>query len=486
MPDDQQEDRPSYDWLFTAGAGRRPEPQTDPDATQTFDPNATQTFDRNATQSEDGRDESNSDATRVIGASGSPGRSPAGSYDGNSARSWPPENPAGGRPSFGGTYTGARQPTSPEPRFAVPVQSRPARSRPARPRPAGQSTRQKGAAPQAAPPGGAQVRGASARSGSPRRSRNWWVRAVLALILVWLVFLVVVPVWAWSKVSKVNAEPAGHRPPGTAGATYLLVGSDSRAGLSKAQEGALGTGSAAGQRTDTIILLDVPANGPTLMVSIPRDSYVTIPGHGQNKINAAYSLGGPRLLVRTVEKATKVRVDNYIEVGFAGFVDVVDSVGGIQVCPKTSIVDRKAGHLHMHKGCQHIDGTTALGYSRSRAFPNGDITRALHQREVIGAVGSAAASWKTIVLPWRYFSLNSAAAKAVKVGKNVSPIAVVRFAWAMAHAGSSSTKRCVVPYSDLGASTSVGSVVLWDQHRAHKLFAAVRSGDTSTVHCAPH
>jgi LCP family protein required for cell wall assembly len=475
VPDDQQEDGPTYDWLFTAGAGRQPRPPMDPDATQAFDPKATEDLDRG-----DGVD---SDATRVFGST-APSGHPPGSPDADPTRSWPPQEPAKGRPSFGGTYSGTGQPTSSEPRFAVPVQSRPARSRPAQPRPAGQPTRQRGA--QQPPPPRAPVGGASARTRPPKRSRSWWVRAALALLLVWLVFLVAVPVWAWSKVSKVNAEPAGRRPPETAGATYLLVGSDSRAGLSKAQEGALGTGSAAGQRTDTIILLDVPANGPTLMVSIPRDSYVTIPGHGQNKINAAYSLGGPRLLVRTVEKATKVRVDNYIEVGFAGFVDVVDSVGGISVCPKTSIVDRKAGHLHMHKGCQHIDGTTALGYSRSRAFPNGDITRALHQREVIGAVGSAAASWKTIVLPWRYFSLNSAAAKAVKVGKNVSPIAVVRFAWAMAHAGSSSTKRCVVPYSDLGASTSVGSVVLWDEHRAHKLFAAVRSGDTSNVHCSPH
>jgi LCP family protein required for cell wall assembly len=313
----------------------------------------------------------------------------------------------------------------------------------------------------------------------------WWTRGAIALVLAWLVFLVAVPIWAWSSISKVNAVPGGKRPPDTAGTTYLLVGSDSRAGLTKAQEADLGTGSAAGQRTDTIILLDVPASGPTLLLSIPRDSFLHIPGHGENKINAAYSIGGPRLLVHTVEKATKVRIDNYVEIGFAGFVDVVDAVGGIQVCPKTPINDPKAGHLHMRKGCQHIDGHTALGYSRSRAFPNGDITRALHQREVIGAVGSAAASWKTVVLPWRYFNVNSAAAKTVQVGKDVGPIDLMRFAWAMAHVGGGNTKRCVVPYSNLGATTSAGSSVLWDQHRAHALFAAIRSGDTSSVHCAP-
>ncbi len=298
-------------------------------------------------------------------------------------------------------------------------------------------------------------------------------------------FLVTVPVWAWSTISKVDAQPTGPRPPDTAGTTYLLVGSDSRAGLTAAQEADLGTGSAAGQRTDTILLLDVPASGPTVLLSIPRDSYVDIPQHGQNKINAAYSLGGPDLLVHTIEKATKIRIDNYIEIGFAGFVDVVDAVGGIEVCPKTAINDPKAGHLQMHKGCQHVDGHTALSYSRSRAFPNGDITRALHQREVIGAVGSRAASWQTVVLPWRYFHLNSAAAQTVQVGQDVSPIDVLRFAWAMAHIGGKDTKRCVVPYSSLGTSTAVGSVVLWDEQKANALFSALRSGDTSAVRCAP-
>jgi LCP family protein required for cell wall assembly len=311
------------------------------------------------------------------------------------------------------------------------------------------------------------------------------VRGLLLLLLAWLIFLIAVPIWAWSTISKVDAEPAGRRPPDTAGTTYLLVGSDSRAGLTKAQKSDLGTGGAAGQRTDTIMLLDVPQSGPTLLLSIPRDSYVDIPGHGQNKINAAYSIGGPDLLVHTVEKATHVRVDNYVEIGFAGFVDVVDAVGGVTVCPKTSINDPKAGHLKMHKGCQHVDGHTALSYSRSRAFPNGDITRALHQREVIGAVGSQAASWKTVILPWRYFNLNKSAAQAVQVGQDVSPIDVLRFAWAMAHVGGSNTKRCVVPYSDLGAATSAGSAVIWDAKRAHVLFAAIRSGDTSSVHCAP-
>ena len=305
------------------------------------------------------------------------------------------------------------------------------------------------------------------------------------LLAAWLVFLVVVPIWAWQHITKVDAEPSGRRPSDTGGTTYLLVGSDSREGLTKQQEADLGTGAAAGQRTDTIVLLHVPDNGgPTLLLSVPRDSAVDIPGHGQNKINAAYAYGGPELLVQTLEQATGVRVDDYVEVGFAGFVDIVDAVGGVEVCPTEPIDDPKAGHLTMSKGCHDVDGHTALDYSRSRAFALGDITRALHQREVITAVGQQAASWQTVAFPWRYFGLNKAAADTLQIGDNVGPVDLARFAWAMAHTGGSNAKRCVVPYSSLGTSTSAGSVLIWDEQKAAALFQSIRDDDTAGIQCS--
>ena len=298
-------------------------------------------------------------------------------------------------------------------------------------------------------------------------------------------FLLAVPIWAWSTISRVDAEPGGDRPGDTDGTTYLLVGSDSRAGLTKQERGDLGTGKAAGSRTDTILLLHVPGGrGPNLLLSLPRDSYVEIPGRGKSKINAAYAIGGPDLLVETVEQATGVRVDDYIEVGFAGFVDVVDAVGGITVCPKTAVNDPKAGQLRLRKGCQDIDGRTALGYSRSRAFPLGDITRTQHQREVIAQVGKEAASWRTVVLPWRYWAVNRAGAEAIRTGDNVGPVDLARFAWAMAHSGGKDAKRCVVPYSSLSASTAAGSAVLWDEQAAAELFSSIREDDTASIRCS--
>ncbi len=394
------------------------------------------------------RVEDESEHTRVLGDLPTAGRGQDGSG-------------AAGR-SFGGTYAPAARPEQPAQQR---TESGPRFLEPSTPRP-----------PTTTVP---------KRQRRPRRKRRWWLRSLVLLVVAWLVFLFVVPVYAWSQVSKVDARPPIGRPGATPGTTYLLVGSDSRAGLTSQQKADLGTGSAAGKRTDTIILVHVPdGSGPTLWLSIPRDSYVEIPGHGKHKINAAFAIGGADLLVHTVEQNTGIRIDNYIEVGFTGLVRTVDAVGGITVCPKTSIDDPKAGHLKMSAGCHHIDGHKALDYSRSRAFAKGDITREKHQREVIAAIGDRAASWKTIVLPWRYWDLNMAAADSVHVGRNVGIIGLGRLAWAMVHANGDSVKRCVVPYSSLGTTTSAGSSVIWDEDKAKALFRKVRQDDTSDIHCA--
>ncbi len=454
MAEEEKPRDPAYEWLYSA---RRQPPPGD-DETQRIgavgappaepDP-PTERF--GAVAASAPPPPPSPDATQVLGVQPRPGQSA------------PPQQttrqPAARPDSFGGTFPA---PPSQSPRFATPTPTYP------------------GSPPR--PPQGAT---AAAQPPPKRKRRNWWVRGVLILLVAWLVFLIVVPIWTWQHIHKVDAKPDGPRPAATPGTTYLLVGSDSRKGLSKAQRGDLGTGKAAGGRTDTIILLHVPdSGGPTLLLSVPRDSYVDIPGHGMNKINAAYAIGGPKLLVKTIEHDTGVRVDDYVEVGFAGFVDIVDAVGGITVCPTQSISDPKAGHLKMSKGCQEVNGHTALDYSRSRAFALGDITRALHQREVITAVGKKAANWKTVVLPWRYLSVNRAAASSLQVGQNVGPIDLARFAWAMAHSSGSNAKRCVVPYSSLGAATSAGSAVIWDAAKAKALFQAIRNDDTASITCS--
>ena len=304
-----------------------------------------------------------------------------------------------------------------------------------------------------------------------KKKRSPW-RIVRIVLLVWLVFLIAVPVWAWTKIDKVDAFPSGDRPDKQPGSTYLLVGSDSRENLSKEQRKRLGTGDAAGRRTDTIMLLHA-GRGPNLLLSIPRDSLVPIPGHGTTKINAAFAFGGPKLLVETIEQNTGVRVDHYVEIGFGGFVNSVDAVGGIRVCTKSRLVDPLA-NLRMSKGCHHVDGVTALAYSRTRhTQANGDIDRAKNQRKVVSQVGDKVKSPWTVLNPVRYFRVADAGAGSLRISKGTGPLALARFAWAMTRVDGSSGLTCSMPISDLA--------VHWDRERALALLKLVKEDRTDDI-----
>ena len=325
------------------------------------------------------------------------------------------------------------------------------------------------------PPPRGPRRPAAAEPSSPRRRprpRLGWLKLVL---LLWLVFLVAVPFWAWSKVTHVDsAPPDGSRPDEQDGTTYLVVGSDSREDLSEEERRELGTGNAGGRRTDTIMLLHT-GSGPNLLMSIPRDSLVAIPGHGEGqKINAAFAYGGPRLLTRTVEQNTGIRVDHYVEVGFGGFVDVVDALGGVEICPRTAMKDKQA-NLDVAKGCQEADGTTALGYARSRKLyaERGDIDRARAQREVIAAIGDKALSPWSVLNPLRYYRLNVAGAESLRVSEDTGVIDVGRFALAMTRVDGKDGLTCSVPISDLAVN--------WDPERSERLFQHIIDDDTDSV-----
>ena len=170
-----------------------------------------------------------------------------------------------------------------------------------------------------------------------RRKRHWgrWIVVVAVLVLVAVIGL---GVWVDRSLHRapVLADYPG-RPAAGQGTTWLLVGSDSRNDLSPEQQSDLATGGDTGNgRTDTIMLIHVPGLisdvRPTLVSDSPRLAGHD-PGQRQNKINAAFSLGGAALLVQTVEEVTGIRVDHYAEIGFAGFAEVVDAVGGVTDVP---------------------------------------------------------------------------------------------------------------------------------------------------------
>ncbi len=175
--------------------------------------------------------------------------------------------------------------------------------------------------------------------------------------------------------------------------TFLIVGSDSRAGL----DDLTNFGPIGGERGDVIILARVDSETSTAQIlSIPRDLYVDIPGHGRDRINAAYAFGGASLMVETIKLNLGVSVNHYVEVGFVGFAAMVDALGGIEIAFPYQARDLKSG-LAVDAGQQRLDGDMALAYARSRKYEErqdgqwvfvaaNDIGRTQRQQEVIRAI----------------------------------------------------------------------------------------------------
>ena len=191
------------------------------------------------------------------------------------------------------------------------------------------------------------------------------------------------------------------RPAAGAGQNWLITGSDSRRGLTTAQKRQLHTGfDAVGHRSDTVLVLHIPSNGRAVLISLPRDSFVQIPGYGGNKLNAAFSFGGPRLLAKTVQHATGLRIDHYMQIGFGGLVNVVDAVGGVRMCLPGPINDPASG-LNLKAGCQTLDGAEALGYVRTRHnFNEQDLQRVQDQRIFLRALLRKTTSPGTLLNPF--------------------------------------------------------------------------------------
>lgn len=309
-----------------------------------------------------------------------------------------------------------------------------------------------------------------------KRKKFRWVRIIASTLLTGLLLAVggVVGGGIWldttlHRTSVLTTYP--DRPGSGRGTNWLLVGSDSRQGLSAEQQDKLATGGDVGSsRTDTILLIHIPApasSNPTTMVSIPRDSFVPIPGHGKDKINSAFAIGGASLLTQTVEQATGLRLDHYAEIGFSGFATLVDALGGITVCPTAPINDPLAG-IDLPAGCQKLNGRNALGYVRTRDTPRADLDRMLNQRQFISALLQRAASPSVWLNPWCWYAVPHAAADALTVDNGDHVWDLARLAWAL----HGSATALTVPIGDF-TSNSAGSVVVWNHDVASKLFEAL-------------
>ena len=367
---------------------------------------------------------------------------------------------------------GRTHPTArPDRTRALPVHD--ASAPPPPPPPPAQAYRES-APPPPPPPPPPSHHGQPAPAYRRRRRPGLLVAWVLTL---WILFLTATPLIAWFRIDRVDATPEA-RAPSSSGSTYLLVGNDGRGDLTPEERRRLGTGSSEGQRTDSIILVHVPSgDGPRALISVPRDSFLTIPGHGEDKVNAAFAIGGPELLVETLEQRTGLRIDGYAEIGFGGFAGVVDSLGGVDICVPFDMDDPKA-HINLQEGCQTLDGPTALGYVRARySDPRGDLGRAERQRQFLGAIMDKAATPSTLLIPWRWWGFNQAAADGMAIGDDTSVIDMGQILLTMRGVSSGDTLSLEAPVANMNAQTSAGSAVLWDDAAADRLFAQIRDGE---------
>ena len=416
---------------------------------------------------------------------------PAASLDETTVAPNPPSFAPGSAPTAGGrtgaprSYApGSGQPTSAAPSYA-PASGQPTSAAPSFAPGSGQPT---SAAPSFAPGSGssghqvtvnrsapstpptrAPQPSAPSTAPRPRRKRRRHLvlktlSLLLVLILAWGGFLV----WdANSNIGRVSALTGSADTPGT---TYLLAGSDSRA------DGAVQDGFEGSERADSIMLVNVAPNGQAVALSIPRDTYAEIPGVGWDKINASYAYGGPQLLVETVEKLTGLTVDHFVQIGMGAVPDMVDAVGGVELCYDHDANDEYSG-LNWTAGCHTVDGTTALQFSRMRyQDPEGDIGRTKRQRQVISKVVSSAASPATLINPARTLKVERAGSKSFTVDEDSSIFTVGSLVLALRSA-SSEELMGVPPIESLDYTTSAGaSAVLLRDETAPDFFEKLRTG----------
>lgn len=267
------------------------------------------------------------------------------------------------------------------------------------------------------------------------------------------------------------------RPENETGAlTFMVIGSDGRDGMNSEDQDALNVGSTPGERSDAIMLVHLNHERDRVtVVGVPRDLWVDVPGEGEDKINAAYAYGGPQKSVQTMEAVTGVRIDHYVEVDFSGFVDVVDALGGVEVCLEESIEDPKA-QLDLEAGTHEVDGTEALAFTRTRATARGDLDRIDRQQQVVAAMMDRALSTETLSDPAKLTSFLESSLSSLTVDQSLDAAALNELGHQMRGIELSSVDFAQVPIADMEHWTDRGDVaVLWDEPAARDLFADIQA-----------
>jgi LCP family protein required for cell wall assembly len=275
-----------------------------------------------------------------------------------------------------------------------------------------------------------------------------------------------------SHLGRVNAGTAGT--PSSGPLNILLAGVDVRSGLTRHEQRILHVGHVNGHNSDTLMLVHISGDHRhVVVISLPRDSWVHIPGFGMNKINAAIGLGGPPLMVRTVEQATGVTINDFVEVNFLGFVKIIDALGGVDVCLPFAVDDHYSG-LHLSAGRHHVSGIVALQFARDRhSFALSDLARINDQHQLISSVFAEAISSGTLANPVKFASFLSAATSEIKVDRHLD---VGALADQLRYVRPGAVSFTTVPLSSINYTTPTGeSALLWNNSAARAMFQKIKN-----------
>ena len=282
---------------------------------------------------------------------------------------------------------------------------------------------------------------------------------------------------------------------------YLIVGSDTREGLSREEIKRLrvgGTDVAAGKRSDTMLLIHISKKrDKAAIISIPRDSYALIPEHNNSqgkvipaaysKINSAYNWGGAPLLIETLESMSDLRIDHYVELNFVGFVRMVDALGGVEICTKKDIDDPKS-HLTLPAGTHVLDGVDSLKFVRTRVFDGlGDLGRMKRQQEFAGAMLRKATSAGVLLNPVKMVDFINSALDSVVTDEGLSQGDLLTLGKQLRNLSASNVRTLTIPLQYYNYNKNgVSAAVLWDPVLAPELFERIKNDEALIEEVRPN
>lgn len=320
----------------------------------------------------------------------------------------------------------------------------------------------------------------SVRTRERKHMRHWWQWALLAFFAL-VVAAAGYGIWKYydtqCKIScgGIDLPDPREREPFNA----LLIGSDSRKNLTPQEQEAFGAAPVPGQRADTIILAHVdPEAQFVTMAQFPRDLFVEVAGRGTAKINSSLE-GGPRRVVETVEALTGLEINRYVIINIAGFRDLVDAIGGVDVCIREPIpFDPNTGLEVEQPGIVHFNGIDALSFVRSRHFTTGDFERIQNQQIFLSAAFDKVTSLGTFLNPARLNRLADVAGENVRADKGSTILGLQSLLSRFRALNPGHYEAYTVPHLGIGRSDDGQSIVLPDEEAMELMFDAMAANQS--------